>query len=186
MANLWGYTIMMAPPLGLSTPRALKVNMKKKLLGCEIDVFLSDLHHILNARSCNHFLWFPHARRLPRPQKHPKNFNLFFAFYQLLFFWPTNSVPNAWNMFFRTPETCSFVRTPAALKLAQAEASIHEHTHAPKKEHVSRCSKKYSRPRQGGSPKRRFAAEFRILNFGIKLILVSSKIKNSTAAAVGF
>ena len=73
---------VMAPTRGLSTLRALKVKIKKSknLLGHGIGVFLTDLHHILHARSCNHFLQFPHTPKPPRPLKRPKNLNLFFAF----------------------------------------------------------------------------------------------------------
>ena len=42
----------MAPPRGLSTPRALQVKTKKKKnVGHKIIVFLTDLHHILHVRS---------------------------------------------------------------------------------------------------------------------------------------
>ena len=74
---------------GLSTPRALKVKVKeisKKLLGREIDVFPTDLHRIWHARSCSHFLWFPHTPKPPRPLKRPKDFNLLFEFLQLFSF----------------------------------------------------------------------------------------------------
>ena len=60
---------LMAPPRGLSTPRALTV---KKRNGLEICVFLTDSHHILHARSCNHFPCFPHTPKPPRPLKRPK------------------------------------------------------------------------------------------------------------------
>ena len=75
----------MAPPRALSTPRALKVKMakSKKRVGHEIGVSLTDLHQILHARSCNHFLWLPHA---PKPIKRPERFNLLFAFIQILLF----------------------------------------------------------------------------------------------------
>ena len=41
--------------------------------GHGIGDFLTDLQHILHARSCIHCLWFPHARRPPRPLKRPQN-----------------------------------------------------------------------------------------------------------------
>ena len=48
----------MAPPRGLSTPRALQVNNNnRKVFGRGIGVILTELHHILHARSCIHFLW---------------------------------------------------------------------------------------------------------------------------------
>ena len=37
------------------------------------NVFLKDVHHILNERSCNHFPWFPHTPVPPRPLKRPQN-----------------------------------------------------------------------------------------------------------------
>ena len=53
--------------------------------------FLTDLHHILHARSCNHFIWFPHTPKPSRPLKRPKISYLLFAFLflQLLLFWYT-------------------------------------------------------------------------------------------------
>ena len=68
--------------------RALKVNKNrtKQLVGYEMNLFLTYLHHILHARSCNHFLWFPHTPNPPRPLKRPKNFNLLFTSFQLLLF----------------------------------------------------------------------------------------------------
>ena len=84
------YYNLMAPPRGLSTPRALKVNKNKiTQMRHEIDVFLTDLHHTLHARSCNHFLWLPHTPKPPRPFKAPNNFSLLFAFPQLLLLWLT-------------------------------------------------------------------------------------------------
>ena len=51
--------IQMAPTRRLSTLRALEVsttNTKSNtLLGHEVGIFLTDLHHTLNVRSCNHF-----------------------------------------------------------------------------------------------------------------------------------
>ena len=72
----WG---AMAPPRGLSTPRALDVkteNKMKKLFGHEISVVLTVLHHILHARSCHYFLWFPHTPKPPGALKRSKNSNL--------------------------------------------------------------------------------------------------------------
>ena len=84
----------MAPPRGLSTPRALKAKImkkkkKRKVFAHEIIDFLTDLYHNLHAQSCTHFLWFPHTPRPPRALKRPQHFNLFFAlFFQLLLFGP--------------------------------------------------------------------------------------------------
>ena len=33
---------------------------------------LTDFHHILHARSCDHFQWFPHTPMPPRPLQRPK------------------------------------------------------------------------------------------------------------------
>ena len=46
----------------------------------EIDVGLTDVHSILHARSCIHFISFPHTPKQPRPLKRPQNFNLLFEF----------------------------------------------------------------------------------------------------------
>ena len=79
----------MAPTRGLSTPRALIIknnkNKTKQLAGHEIGVLLTGLHHTLHARSCNHFLWFSHAPKLPRVLKRPKTINLIFAFSNFYF-----------------------------------------------------------------------------------------------------
>ena len=48
-----------------------EISTKKK--GHGIGVFLTDLHHILHARSCMHFQCFPHARWPHRPLKRPQN-----------------------------------------------------------------------------------------------------------------
>ena len=47
------------------------------------------LHHTLHARSCNHFLCFPHTPKPPRPRKRPKHFALLYAILQLSLFWLT-------------------------------------------------------------------------------------------------
>ena len=81
--------VLMAPLRGLSTPRDLKVKTSKKteiFFGYGIDVFLTDLYHILHARSCNYFLWFSHTPRPPGPVKRPKNFNLLIDFFKFYFF----------------------------------------------------------------------------------------------------
>ena len=80
----------MAPPRGLSTPKALKVKTESKkqekmVTSNKVCVFLTDLNHISHARSCIHFLWFPHTPKPPRPLKQPKNINLFFAFSNFYF-----------------------------------------------------------------------------------------------------
>ena len=79
-----------APPRGLSTPRTLKVKNnifeKNKINGREIDIFLKDLHHILHARICNNFKWFPHIPKPPRPLKSHKNFLHFYNFYLFALF----------------------------------------------------------------------------------------------------
>ena len=77
-----------AGDLDAENPKSKK-KQKEKVVGHEIGVFLTDLHHILHARSCNHFLWFPHTPGPPRPLKRPQNFNLLFEFFQLLLFWFT-------------------------------------------------------------------------------------------------
>ena len=59
------------------------INLKN---GHEISFFLTELHHILHARSCIHFLWFPHTPRPPRPLKRSQNFYLLFTLLQLLLF----------------------------------------------------------------------------------------------------
>ena len=41
---------------------------------------------ILHARSCIHFLWFPHAHRAPRPLKRPQNKIIWGAFFPKTFF----------------------------------------------------------------------------------------------------
>ena len=80
--------VTVAPPRGLSTPRALKAKNKKtkELVGHEIGGVLTDLHQISHARSCIHCLWFPHTPMPSRPLKRFKNFNSFFVFSQLSFF----------------------------------------------------------------------------------------------------
>ena len=79
----------MAPTRALSTPNSLKlffVQNPKTLVDHEIGVFLTDLHHILHARSCNHFQSFPHTHKPTRPLKWSKIFNLLFEYLQLLLF----------------------------------------------------------------------------------------------------
>ena len=67
----------MAPPRGLSTPRALKViKIIQNKCWSQIIVFLTALHHILHARNYYHFLSSPHTPKPPRPLKRPPNFNL--------------------------------------------------------------------------------------------------------------
>ena len=73
----------MAPPRGLLTPRSLKVCWSRNRR------FLTDLHHILDARSCINFLWFPHTPKPPRPLKLLKYFNSIFTSVQLLLVWFT-------------------------------------------------------------------------------------------------
>ena len=72
----------MAPPRGLSTPSSLKEKNKntKKVSVTKGVSFLTDVHHILRAQSCNHFLWFLHTPKPPRPLKRPRNFNLLLHF----------------------------------------------------------------------------------------------------------
>ena len=41
--------------------------------GHEKGVFLTDLHHILHERGCNHFQWLPHTPRPSRHLKRPQN-----------------------------------------------------------------------------------------------------------------
>ena len=59
---------------------------KTKQMDHEIRVFLSDLHHILHVRSCNHFRWFQHTPEPPRPLNRPKHFNFLFIIFQLSLF----------------------------------------------------------------------------------------------------
>ena len=59
---------------------------KSKTNGRGIAVCLTDLHHMLHARSRNDFQWFLHIPRPPRPLKRPDNFNLLFVLFQLLLF----------------------------------------------------------------------------------------------------
>ena len=66
-----------AGALNADSPKSKKVTEK-----CD---FLWDLHHIVHARSCKNFLWFPHTPRPPRPLKRPKNFNLFYLFFNFNF-----------------------------------------------------------------------------------------------------
>ena len=90
LANLGGWAStedLMAFLRGLSTPRALKVNKKlKKYFGHEINIFLSDLHHILHARNCIHFLLFPHIPGPSRPLKQAQDFNLPFCIFSTFTF----------------------------------------------------------------------------------------------------
>ena len=80
-------TLAYGPSAGALDAESPKVKVKKsKNVGREICVFLIVVHHILDARSCNNFLWFPHTPSPPRPIKRPKNFNLLFAFFQCLLF----------------------------------------------------------------------------------------------------
>ena len=69
----------------MAPPRA-ESHKRKKTNGREIGVFLTDLHHSLQARSSNHFLWFPHTPKAPRPLKRPKHFNLLLTFLKF-YFW---------------------------------------------------------------------------------------------------
>ena len=69
----------MAPPWGLSTPRAPKElfqTIRKSNMVTKHVFITTDFHHILHARSCNHFQWFPHTPMPPRPLKRPKNIDL--------------------------------------------------------------------------------------------------------------
>ena len=64
-----------------------KHNRKQKNVGREIGVVLMDFLHMLHARSCNHFLSFPHMHRPPRPLNKPKHYNLFFCIFTIFTFW---------------------------------------------------------------------------------------------------
>ena len=81
----------MAPPLGLSAPRAPKYlfnNFKqiKKEKWSRNYNFLMNLHQILHARSCLHFQCFPRARCPLGPWKTLKAKIYFGAFVQHFFF----------------------------------------------------------------------------------------------------
>ena len=57
-----------------------------------MNVSLTDLHHILHARSCSHFPWILHTPKPPRPLKRPKKLIVLFEFFQLLICWLTLGV----------------------------------------------------------------------------------------------
>ena len=67
-----------------------KSNEKKneQMFDHEINVLFMDLRHILNARSCNHFLSFPHTPKPPRPLKQPIIL-IYFCIFSTLFVWLT-------------------------------------------------------------------------------------------------
>ena len=58
---------------------------KYKKMGNETYAPGTDLHNILHARSCIHFLLFPYPPRPRRPLKRPQNFNLLITFFNCLF-----------------------------------------------------------------------------------------------------
>ena len=65
-------TGLMAPPWGLSTPRAPKelfnYFFKSDLVTKQV-FFLRISHHILHAQNCDHFQCFPHTPMPPGPSK---------------------------------------------------------------------------------------------------------------------
>ena len=69
--KLW----IMAPPWGLSTPKAPKELFPHllKVMWSRNMVFLTDLHHILHEWSCNNSHWFPHTPMPPGPLIRPQN-----------------------------------------------------------------------------------------------------------------
>ena len=81
--------VIHGPYAGALDAESPKIQKRKcrKTNGHEICSVLKVLHHILHARSCNHFLWFPHTPKLPRPQKRPIHFKFILAFFQFLFCW---------------------------------------------------------------------------------------------------
>ena len=64
--------------MGALNAESPKLTFKKikKISWLRIIGFLMDLHHILHARTCLHFQWFPHARWHPRPLQRPQNVDL--------------------------------------------------------------------------------------------------------------
>ena len=75
-----------AGAIDAESPQVQKTKNKKEK---EIKVLFTELHHILHARNCIHFLWFPH---IPRPQRPLKLHTILiyslriFNFYSLVFF----------------------------------------------------------------------------------------------------
>ena len=69
------------PRGGLSTPRALKVQMTKsgKVFWSRNYYFLQKLQHILRVRICIHFQWFPHTPRPPMPLTRPEKLQFTFC-----------------------------------------------------------------------------------------------------------
>ena len=66
----------MAPPRGLSTPRANKNKndeRKTKYFGHETYALDTDVDHILHTASYIHVLWLSHSPRRPTPLKRPQN-----------------------------------------------------------------------------------------------------------------
>ena len=59
--------------LNAESPKRAFSENPKKLFGHETCVFLTDFHHILRARSCDHFQCFPHTPMPSRPLKRHKN-----------------------------------------------------------------------------------------------------------------
>ena len=51
--------------LDAESHKSKKQEKNWKLVGHGIGVVLTDLHHVLHARSCKHFLWFPHTPKAP-------------------------------------------------------------------------------------------------------------------------
>ena len=76
----------MAPTLGFSTLRALKVKKENERKLSRSRCFSYWFASYLHARSCNHFLSFPHTPRFPRPLKRPWNFISFFGIFSNLYF----------------------------------------------------------------------------------------------------
>ena len=75
-----------AGALDAESPKNINKKESETLLGRDIGGFFTDLHHILHARSCNYFPWFPHTTKPPRHLKRTKHFNLILEFLQLLLF----------------------------------------------------------------------------------------------------
>jgi hypothetical protein len=68
--------------LNAESPKRTLSKISKKQYGHETGVFLTDFNHILHARSCDHFQWFPHTPMPPGPLKRPKNNDLLLGIFK--------------------------------------------------------------------------------------------------------
>ena len=87
--NTGGFDGPTVGALNAETPKRTFSKKSRKYFGHEIGVFLTDFHHILHARICNHFQWFPNTPMLPRPLKRPKTMIYSWAFFKKrkILFW---------------------------------------------------------------------------------------------------